>query len=116
VYGQDNPSFSPAPQALLIIFPKQSSSDLVLGTGKSVLLREIIKLFRDKPRNSLAITASTGIASLNIGGQTLHSWAGVGLAKLPVDKLKWAIATKKQLSDRWRKVECLIIDESKYGS
>ncbi|KAK0473303.1 hypothetical protein IW261DRAFT_714731 [Armillaria novae-zelandiae] len=44
------------------------------GTGKSVLLREIIKSLREKPGHVTAITASTGIASVNIGGTTLHSW------------------------------------------
>lgn len=55
------------------------------GTGKSVLLREIIKNIR-RPgqsgtrgdRKRLYVTASTGIASVNIGGTTVHSWAGIG--------------------------------------
>ena len=51
------------------------------GTGKSVLLREIIREKGGQASLQLAITASTGIASLNIGGCTLHSWAGIGLGK-----------------------------------
>ncbi|KAG9075646.1 hypothetical protein FS749_012667, partial [Ceratobasidium sp. UAMH 11750] len=52
------------------------------GTGKSVLLRAIIKDLGG-PSESVAVTGSTGIAAINIGGQTLHSWAGVGLGNKP---------------------------------
>lgn len=85
------------------------------GTGKSVLLREIIRSFCEVfPREQLAITASTGIASVNIGGTTLHSWAGIGLGKEPAEKLVGKIAGNKNLSTiarRWRTVRTLIIDE-----
>ncbi|KAI0639044.1 hypothetical protein C8Q77DRAFT_27635 [Trametes polyzona] len=57
------------------------------GTGKSVLLREIIKLRGGRPSIKLGVTASTGIASVNIGGCTLHSWAGIGLGKEDKDAL-----------------------------
>ena len=121
------------------------------GTGKSLLLREIIRWCREQYR-SLAVTASTGIASVNIGGSTLHSWAGIGLGKEPAEKLVWkilgknrhemmqkqaklgrpfnydtydpndpndpmavmAMISKKKTVDRWRSVQSLIIDESKY--
>jgi hypothetical protein len=46
----------------------------VKGTGKSVLLREIIRMQGGSPSDRLGITASTGIAAINIGGTTLHSW------------------------------------------
>ncbi|KAI0793367.1 PIF1-like helicase-domain-containing protein, partial [Abortiporus biennis] len=50
------------------------------GTGKSVLLQEIIRHCWGRGRK-LAVTASTGIASVNIDGCTIHSWAGIGLGK-----------------------------------
>ncbi|KAJ3078697.1 hypothetical protein HDU99_000424, partial [Rhizoclosmatium hyalinum] len=51
------------------------------GTGKSVLMREIIAMLRSKYSDEqVAITAPTGIAASNIGGVTLHAFAGVGLA------------------------------------
>ncbi|TRM65513.1 PIF1-like helicase-domain-containing protein [Schizophyllum amplum] len=52
------------------------------GTGKSVLLREIIKALKrkySKVTDAVAITASTGIAACNIGGVTIHSFGGIGL-------------------------------------
>lgn len=54
------------------------------GTGKSVLVREVIKKLRDKYKKDpdrVAVTASTGLAACNIEGVTLHSFAGVGLGK-----------------------------------
>jgi ATP-dependent DNA helicase PIF1 len=60
------------------------------GTGKSVLMREIIKQLRNKFRKEpdrIAVTASTGLAACNIEGVTLHSFAGIGLGKEPVQEL-----------------------------
>lgn len=54
------------------------------GTGKSVLMREVIKRLRGKfnrEPDRVAVTASTGLAACNIEGVTLHSFAGVGLGK-----------------------------------
>ncbi|TFY83127.1 hypothetical protein EWM64_g883 [Hericium alpestre] len=58
-----------------------------------------------------AITASTGIASVNIGGTTLHSWAGIGLGKEGAEKLAGMVLGKRDLRERWRDTKTLIIDE-----
>ncbi|KAI0733990.1 hypothetical protein C8Q72DRAFT_506474 [Fomitopsis betulina] len=112
------------------------------GTGKSVLLRAIIHCFREKyatlhppqpqqqeqeqPLLKLAITASTGIASVNIDGCTLHSWAGIGLGKENVRvltaklvashrkaKARESLGQERQITalERWKNVRTLIIDE-----
>ena len=52
------------------------------GCGKSFLLNSIRKNIR-----LLTVTASTGIAALNIGGTTLHSALGVGLANKPISQV-----------------------------
>lgn len=60
------------------------------GTGKSVLMREIIKALRGKycrEPDRVAVTASTGLAACNIEGVTLHSFAGIGLGKEAVPEL-----------------------------
>ncbi len=54
------------------------------GTGKSVLMRAIIQDLKKKHARDperVAVTASTGLAACNIGGMTLHSFAGIGLGK-----------------------------------
>ncbi|KAF7367214.1 ATP-dependent DNA helicase PIF1 [Mycena sanguinolenta] len=87
------------------------------GTGKSVLLREIINELKNRdPRSStLGITASTGIAAINIGGCTLHSWAGIGIgnesAKKMAGKFIGQAKHGSMLLDRWKHVKTLIIDE-----
>lgn len=73
------------------------------GTGKSVLMREIIKKLRDKYRREpdrIAVTASTGLAACNIEGLTLHSFAGIGLGKEPATELvkKVILRLQKQSS------------------
>ncbi|WVW86550.1 hypothetical protein I302_108600 [Kwoniella bestiolae CBS 10118] len=109
------------------------------GTGKSVLLRAIIKAFRQREaderndkedkwkrylsgedrngqgnevkRWKLGVTASTGMAGVNIGGSTVHSWAGIGLGELPAQKLYENILRNKITAKRWKSTGALIIDE-----
>jgi ATP-dependent DNA helicase PIF1 len=86
----------------------------VEGTGKSVLLREIIKTLGGPTSSTLGITASTGIASVNIGGTTIHSWAGIGLGQETAKNLAGKILGQQKLFkvlERWREVKSLIIDE-----
>ena len=45
------------------------------GTGKSVLLQYFVK----NTRKQVAVVAPTGVAALNVGGQTIHSFFGLKL-------------------------------------
>lgn len=83
------------------------------------MLREIISERGGGPSSTLGITASTGIASVNIGGTTLHSWAGVGLGDLPVkDYVGKFFGQKKfrNVLERWQNVRTLIIDEGMHST
>jgi|UniRef100_A0A2N9FCN8 ATP-dependent DNA helicase PIF1 len=84
------------------------------GTGKTLLVNQIIKLLKKcHPRSRVFVTAPTGVAACAISGQTLHSFAGIGYDK--------GIADRRTLLDRvlrnsmayrsWNKVEALVIDE-----
>ncbi|KKF95469.1 DNA repair and recombination protein pif1 mitochondrial [Ceratocystis platani] len=84
------------------------------GTGKSVLMRSIIKDLRKKwarDPEKLAVTASTGLAACNIGGITLHSFAGIGIGKDAVDVLTKKVRRNPKAKNRWIKTKCLVIDE-----
>jgi hypothetical protein len=86
-----------------------------LGTGKSVLLREIMRALRKKFGRSLdavAVTASTGMAACNIGGVTLHSFSGIGLGEGSAERLADKIRKQKKAASRWMRTQVLIIDES----
>ena len=84
------------------------------GTGKSVLLREIIASLRKKhfkEPDRVAITASTGLAACNIGGVTLHSFAGIGIGNNSIPELVKKIKRNPKAKHRWMRTKVLIIDE-----
>eukprot|EP01012_Entosiphon_sulcatum_P032734 TRINITY_DN4158_c0_g1_i1.p1 TRINITY_DN4158_c0_g1~~TRINITY_DN4158_c0_g1_i1.p1 ORF type:complete len:616 (+),score=58.41 TRINITY_DN4158_c0_g1_i1:23-1849(+) len=80
------------------------------GTGKSHLLKVIVSQLQASNKQ-VYVTASTGIAAVNIGGITIHSWAGVGYGDLPVDKLWFRLRNQKENVAWWRQADVLIIDE-----
>ena len=60
---------------------------------------------------SVAVTASTGVAAFNIGGSTIHSWMGIGLAMDSVETLCKKVRKNKPARERIRAAKYLIIDE-----
>lgn len=48
------------------------------GTGKSFLLERCVRDLRQRGKY-VSVTASTGIAALNVGGSTIHSFLGTGI-------------------------------------
>lgn len=80
----------------------------VAGTGKSYIVNHIKKEF------DAALTATTGIAALNIGGSTIHSWSGVGIAKMPPEMIAGKIMGQwfmEPVRIRIEKCQKLVIDE-----
>ena len=60
---------------------------------------------------SVAVTAPTGMAAINVGGQTIHSFAGVGLAEGHKDIIINKVLKAKEAVERWQKCQVLVIDE-----
>lgn len=80
------------------------------GTGKSYVLKALFD-YLTKSRVSVARTATTGVAAFGIGGQTIHSWAGLGLADEHVESLIEAIKKKGKVKARIRAAQVLFLDE-----
>lgn len=78
------------------------------GGGKSYLIENFRREF---PNKKIAVTATTGIAAVGIGGTTLHSFLGLGITRVDSNQLTKKILKTPYLRDRWRKIEVLIIDE-----
>lgn len=82
------------------------------GTGKTHTLKAIIRELEEQcPGDMVYVTASTGVAACNIGGCTLHSFAGIGLGEGTVDELHTRVRKYKQAMLRWTSACVLIIDE-----
>ncbi len=77
------------------------------GTGKTTLLQYIVDNVRTK---NIVVTASTGIAAVNAGGVTLHSFLGIPFGFLdPTAKIKANLPPSKQ--EVVFRTDTLIIDE-----
>lgn len=110
--ASDFPLLSSQQKSVIELF-EQGKNILVTGgagTGKSHLLSF---LKRNYASSGLEVAASTGIAAVNIGGSTIHSWAGIGLANMPVDKIIENIFSAKlsKVRRRIKQTKALAIDE-----
>ncbi|MFD1720537.1 ATP-dependent DNA helicase [Amnibacterium endophyticum] len=100
-------ALTPAQQAVLDAVGGDDPTPLLVtgraGTGKSTVLHRIVAAERRK----VAVCAPTGVAALNVGGQTIHS-----LLRLPVG----LIGTSRLHHDREQRkllqaLDVLIVDE-----
>ena len=82
------------------------------GSGKSFLIETMIKIGKKNQKN-VAVCALTGCAALLLGcgSKTIHSWAGIGLAKEPNQIIATKIDLNGNKKRNWKKVDILIIDE-----
>lgn len=72
------------------------------GTGKSTLLQ----LFRNTSKKRIAVVAPTGIAALNVKGQTIHSFFG-----FPPKMINPKDIGRRKNFRMFQKLDVLIIDE-----
>lgn len=80
------------------------------GSGKTHVLRAYIEYLKSHAV-SVAVTASTGIAATHIGGQTIHSWSGLGIHDTLSDRDIDDMMQKAYLYKRFENAKVLIIDE-----
>ncbi|HHB79650.1 MAG TPA: AAA family ATPase [Saprospiraceae bacterium] len=74
------------------------------GTGKSTFLN----LLRDATRKQMVVLAPTGVAAINVKGQTIHSFFGFPPRLMTIRDLKPASKKKRAL---YQNMEILVIDE-----
>ncbi len=72
------------------------------GTGKSTLLRAICEMLADE----MVIVAPTGLAAVNVGGQTIHSFFGLPPRLIGPDDIR-----RSRNGGVMRKLKLLVIDE-----
>ena len=85
------------------------------GVGKSHCLKVLFE-FMNKKMIFVAKTALTGVAALNIGGQTIHSWAGMGLADEDTKSIVDKARNNKRARERVRGTGILFVDEVSMSS
>jgi ATP-dependent DNA helicase PIF1 len=81
------------------------------GCGKSTVLRVFVKKLQAQGKQ-VKILAPTGRAAVDIGGQTIHAYAGItpDSLKLELDKLRNK-AHGRVVSKRFSETDVLVIDE-----
>jgi ATP-dependent exoDNAse (exonuclease V) alpha subunit len=78
------------------------------GAGKTHVLNQFIRLAKHEGRH-VSVTATTGLAATHLGGTTIHSWAGIGVADSLSDSFGDHVSKgRREIIER---TDVLIIDE-----
>jgi ATP-dependent DNA helicase PIF1 len=82
------------------------------GTGKTELIKRMVE-HAAYDRITCNVCAMTGCAAILLGNgaTTLHSFAGIGLAKGSCDKVVMSVLSNKKKVARWCASRILIVDE-----
>lgn len=81
----------------------------VAGSGKSYLIQTFVKAARKS--RVVGLTATTGIASLLIGGMTIFKFLGIRLGNGTPDDIYNLVMKRKNKREMWQQVHTIIIDE-----
>ncbi|XP_074265879.1 ATP-dependent DNA helicase pfh1-like [Silene latifolia] len=82
------------------------------GTGKTMLIEHLIELLvKNHGINTVYVMAPTHIAACAVRGQTLYSFAGVGLAEADAQTLVSTVKGNDRACNRWKQAKALVIDE-----
>lgn len=105
----DNLKLSEEQQNIFDIIENQNGNIFITGkagTGKSSLLQ----YFKYKSKKRLVVVAPTGVAALNVGGQTIHSLFGFPPAFLSEEKLR-GLRLYPKTAFLLRNIDTVVIDE-----
>lgn len=105
----NNIELSEEQQKIFNIIENQNNNIFVTGkagTGKSSLLQ----YFKYKSKKRLVVVAPTGVAALNVGGQTIHSLFGIPPKFISKDELN-QIRVYPKTAFLLRNIDTVVIDE-----
>lgn len=78
------------------------------GAGKTFVLNQFIRISKNQGKH-VSVTATTGLAATHLGGTTIHSWSGIGIAdELPHSFGDHVAKGRREIIE---KTDILIIDE-----
>ena len=80
------------------------------GTGKSYTIKHIIELLQVNGKK-IGLTATTGTAAFIIGGQTIHSFMGLGIDDRSIAEIFIKIKNSSNIYKILAELDVLIIDE-----
>ena len=101
--------FNPEFTCALALMEESGKSLLITGragTGKSTLLN----YFRNNTKNKVVILAPTGVAAINVGGQTIHSFFHFKPNVTPAS-IKKKKSADKEKTTIYKKLTTIVIDE-----
>ena len=103
------------PEQLKAIEAARSGANLFLtigpGTGKSYTCRAIIAALKQKHPGGVMVMAPTGMAAIQLDGQTMHSKPGPGVPQGTTEKFGAVMMVNRDNASTWKKVKVLVIDE-----
>lgn len=81
------------------------------GTGKSYTIAHVVD-WANTHGKRIGVTASTGLAAFLVGGRTIHSFLGIGLASTPAEIQAQKVRFRnKVIYNKLRYLDMLVIDE-----
>lgn len=114
IHNQSNNIMNPQQQAAFETVTTERNNVFITGPagcGKSYLVREIVRWAHENDKH-IGVTASTGAAAILLGGLTIHSFLGIGLARASAKDLAGkTLRYGKHVAKRIARLEMLIIDE-----
>jgi ATP-dependent DNA helicase PIF1 len=80
--------------------------------AKSTMIEKVVVPALTESKRRFVLTAPTGLAAIQIHGQTIHSWGGLGyIDQTSASIVHWLKSNDSAALTRWLSVDTVVIDE-----